>query len=219
MNQETLQQQRRQAKANLELVGMAYKRKRATLAEYEKAKEVYEALKAAQPVQERMSAKAVQEAKREEYRPEEKQRTPVLENLVKEVQQELFQIDAAKRRLSNQLDAVPAGKKCKDLVDQILKLRDDWTAKGDELRYVIEHGKRPEVETESEFDQGEFIRTLPREKLELDRLIRNEKSNLSKHRKKLRDASTDAKKAHYAIQVAQCEIRISAMQTTFNALS
>ncbi len=210
MNQETLQQQRRQAKAHLELVGMAYKRQRATLAEYEKAKEVYEALKAAQPVQ---------EARREEYQPEKKPLSPVIENLVKEVQRELFEIDASKRRLSNQLASMPVGQKCKELVDQILKLREDWRAKGDELRYVIEHGQRPEAERESEFDESEYIRTLPREKLELDRLIRNEKSNLSKHRKKLRDASTDAKKAHYAMQVAQCEIRISAMQTTFNALS
>ena len=218
-----LKAQRIRAKANLELLEMNLRTGKSTPDQVQEARDVLEALREHRPGAEQQAAPVPTTSSRGPerlYLPQaERQLSPHVAALAEQVKREMEGIDRQKAVLSNRLKHVPDGVPCRDLTGQILALREEWQAKGDELRYVLEHGNLPDSqEPNPEIDRAVFVESLPTDKLDLDRKIRNEKANLSKYRTRLERSETEAKKAHYRTLVAQAEGRISLMQTHFNAL-
>jgi hypothetical protein len=129
--------------------------------------------------------------------------TPEIQNLVDSIKAEMNAIDDEKNELANRMVDIPDNINCADIVEKIKALRKKWTNKNDEFWYVKTHGEMPEVQSvERKID-------LPVDKYELNKILHNTRSNLSKYRAKLRDSKTEVKKQHYQKQIRMAENLIS----------
>ncbi|MGR3809583.1 hypothetical protein [Jiulongibacter sp. NS-SX5] len=138
--------------------------------------------------------------------------------LIETLDAELAEIDAEKASLSNSLQGIPQTKNAKDVVDHILAKREEWKQKKDELLYVKKHGHLPDALTGSatngEFVQDEFMKSLPDDKYELDRMMRNLKSNLSPSKWPARaaKAKTEAKRVELLQNIAHGKLKLDAIE-------
>lgn len=129
--------------------------------------------------------------------------TPEVQQLVDAIKAEMDAIDDEKNDLANKMVDIPDDVKCADIVAKIKALRKKWTNKSDVFWYVKTHGEMPEVQS------VERTIDLPEDKFELNKMLHNTRSNLSKYRAKLRDSKTDVKKHHYQKQIRMAENLIS----------
>lgn len=129
--------------------------------------------------------------------------TPEVQQLLDAIKAEMDAIDDEKNELANKMVDIPDNVNCADIVAKIKALRKKWTNKSDVFWYVKTHGEMPEVQS------VERTIDLPEDKLELNKMLHNTRSNLSKYRAKLRDAKTDVKKHHYQKQIRMAENLIS----------
>lgn len=129
--------------------------------------------------------------------------TPEVQQLVDAIKAEMDAIDDEKNDLANKMVDIKDDVNCADIVAKIKALRKKWTNKSDVFWYVKTHGEMPEVQS------VERAIDLPEDKLELNKMLHNTRSNLSKYRAKLRDSKTDVKKHHYQKQIKMAENLIS----------
>lgn len=124
---------------------------------------------------------------------------PDVQILVDGIKAEMDAIDDEKNELANKMVDIPDDVNCADIVAKIKALRKKWTSKNDLFWYVKTHGEMPEVQS------VERTINLPDDKLELNKMLLNTRSNLSKYRSRLRDAKTDVNKQHYQKQIRMAE--------------
>jgi len=123
--------------------------------------------------------------------------------LVNAIKAEMDAIDDEKSRLANKMADIADNINCADIVAQIKALRGKWVQKNDLFWYVKTHGEMPEVQS------IERPINLPNDKFELNKMLLNTRSNLSKYRSRLRDAKTEVNKQHYQKQIRISENLIS----------
>jgi len=137
------------------------------------------------------------------------------ERLLMGLKKEQAEVDTQKALLSNSLQDYPTTTNVKDITDRILGLRELWSSFSDKIIHVMEHGILP---NEAPILDPEFERALPSDKFELDKAIRNLRSNISKWRKAFNAAKTEAKKQGYTTRLAHGEMKMDAMETKFKSL-
>lgn len=149
--------------------------------------------------------------------------SPETQGLIETLDTELAEIDAEKASLSNSLQGIPQTQNAKDVVDKILAKREEWKQKKDELLYVKKHGHMPSEVLDSArtdiFVQDEFMKSLPDDKYELDRMMRNLKSNLSPSKWPARaaKAKTEAKRAELLQNIAHGKLKLDAIEQKLRA--
>lgn len=129
--------------------------------------------------------------------------SPDVQQLLDVIKAEMDAIDDEKNELANKMADIPDNVNCADIVAKIKALRKKWANKSDVFWYVKTHGEMPEVQS------IEKAINLPEDKLELNKMLYNTRSNLSKYRAKLRDSKTEIKKQHYQKQIRMAENLIS----------
>lgn len=146
--------------------------------------------------------------------------TPEMQTILEKLNRELLEIDHEKAALSNSLQNIPPHINAKDVVDQILYKREEWIQKRNEIWHVKDNGCLPSEDNEpdAEFQQDEFMKSLPDDKFELDRQIRNLRSNLSKWPKRAERVKTEAKKAELIQRIAHGQLQLEAMVQKFNGI-
>lgn len=123
--------------------------------------------------------------------------------LVDAIKGEMNAIDDEKNELANRMVEIADNINCADIVANIKALRRKWVSKNDIFWYVKTHGEMPEVQS------IENSINLPEDKFELNKMLLNARSNLSKYRSRLRGSKTDINKQHYQKQIRMAENLIS----------
>lgn len=136
------------------------------------------------------------------------------------LKEDLSAIDLRKALLCNSLAAIPANVPARELVDQIMGLRQQWTEKKDQIDYVQAHGSLPArsapVATATDEVAG-WQQKLPSDRLAINQVLLNERSNLSKYKGRRAKAETLAKRQHYEVQIAKAERKIAILDSLLNA--
>lgn len=149
------------------------------------------------------------------YEPEQVLAPEVVE-IIAELQEQKQAIDLRKNKLANSLFDIPDEVNCRAVVHEIKKLREEWRIIGDQVYFVKKNGHRPSQQIDG-LNEGEFLNSLPKDLLDLDRKIKNRKADLSKYRSRLQKAKTEPEKYKQERNIAQAEIELSLMQTQFNS--
>ncbi|MGL4630297.1 MAG: hypothetical protein ACRCVT_03750, partial [Leadbetterella sp.] len=131
-----------------------------------------------------------------------------------QIRVELNEIDLQKNRKINELAKLPRNVNQKDVVNQIKELRQAYINKSDEIYYFKRHGERVSVAEVVDpelynFDDSEYVKSLPKDKLELHRLKKNLETYKSKYQARLRDAKTEVKKAQQNRNISEVVIKIN----------
>lgn len=126
------------------------------------------------------------------------------------------ELEAKKAMLCNSLGNYPDHVNCKDVVDEILSLREQWKAEGDKERHVLEFGKLPE-DTKINLPEG-WADKLPRDKYKLDRDLKNLKINLKKWNDKLAVCKDLGSIQDLKVKIIQGEIKLDVMDKLFKSL-
>lgn len=135
------------------------------------------------------------------------------------LKEELSAIDLQKAELSNNLASIPANVPARAVVDQIMELRRQWTEKKDQIDYVHAHGSLPVAAPVATAIDGvqSWQQRLPSDRLAINQMLLNERSNLSKYRGRRAKAETLAKRQHYEVQIAKAEQKIAILDSLLNA--
>jgi hypothetical protein len=127
------------------------------------------------------------------------------------------EIDRQKRQLSNRLKLVPKEQNAKPICDEILKLRNEWMCKGDDIRFFRQNGFLPDADGEG-FDVTAFSKDLPKSKYELDQKIRYRRADLSRYKKRLQESKTEVQKVRQEKNIALAEAELRVMEMSFNLI-
>lgn len=136
---------------------------------------------------------------------------------LEEIRKELHEIDMLKNAKCNELASKPRDTNQKALVDEIKALRVQYINKSDEIYYFKRHGERvappaPDGGADLDnvsFDDSEYVKSLPRDKVELWRLRKNMEANLSKYKGRLEKSKTDVKKAAQRKNISIANIKLN----------
>ena len=201
-------------KARLKQLELAFERTLCTAQELAEAKQQYEAL-----VQHKPDGRATDNARpmRDErpWVPEGQTLPPATVALLEGLRARFSATDLQKAELSNSLASVPVTEPCLALVQAILALRGELMETKDQIDYVTLHGAMPSQEpgpTDDALDAA-WRKALPADKVQINQMLLNERSNLSKNRKKQGEAKTATRQQHYAIVVAKAERRLAALDS------
>lgn len=141
--------------------------------------------------------------------------------LLERLNVDLVEIDRKKAGLSNSLQSIARNVNAKGIVDEIIELREEWTKKKDEILHVKKYGNLPDKVLSSVTDgelSDEYMSSLPNDKYELDKLIRNLRSNLSKWPKKIDRVKSPGAKAELLQKIALGNLMMDAMVQKMNLL-
>jgi hypothetical protein len=122
---------------------------------------------------------------------------------------------------SNQLAHIPDDMNAKSLVDEIQTFKAQRTELGTKIAYLKANGQLPVVDEPAQAEQqSEFLDSLPTEKYELAKLLKDSiLPNLSKARGKLRLAKDEVKKVHYSQKIAKLETEAALIRSRMSSLS
>jgi hypothetical protein len=138
-----------------------------------------------------------------------------------EIRKELHEIDMLKNAKCNELASKPRDTNQKALVDEIKALRVEYINKSDEIYYFKRHGERVSATLDMtnnghqdsvdsiSFDDSEYVKSLPRDKVELWRLRKNLEANLSKYKGRLLQSKTEVKKAAQRKNMSIANIKLN----------
>lgn len=143
-----------------------------------------------------------------------------------EIRKELHEIDMLKNAMCNELASKPRDTNQKALVDDIKALRVEYINKSDEIYYFKRHGERVSTAAAAatldktnnghqdsvdsiSFDDSEYVKSLPRDKVELWRLRKNLEANLSKYKGRLEKSKTEVKKAAQRKNISIANIKLN----------
>ena len=144
---------------------------------------------------------------------------PEVALIVDELRQQQSDLDYEKRSLSMQLQAVPKTVPCPEITKQILELREQWMALGDEIRFVIANGQRPSEERPKEFDGEAYLSQLPNDRYQLSKLIENMNINVNyRWPQRMAQSKTEAKKAEYRLKIAKGERELDILRQYFKSI-
>ncbi|TDB60086.1 hypothetical protein [Arundinibacter roseus] len=141
--------------------------------------------------------------------------------LIQELETQRSTLDVEKRNVSMKLQQVPASVPCPELTERIMNLRRQWEELGDRIWYVKRNGQLPEnaPPQDTALFPTKFTAELPRDKFELDRMIKNLAINVQhKWPAKVSAAKTSAKKAEYERKIAVGLAKLEVMQAFFVTL-
>lgn len=209
---------RKQAKARLELLEAGLRTQQSTPQEVAEARAVYEALRSgivSSKVIAPPSAPTSSVPTRKFAEEAPKQLSEQVSQLVKQLRAEQQLLDERKAELSNSLQDFPKETNLKHITDEILHIREEWIEKGDEIRYVMQHGCLPQDEP---MVADTFVKGLPTNKFELDREIKNLKINLKKYQDRKATCKTVVKIKDYDRKIAIGQIKLAMMESLFNSL-
>lgn len=147
-------------------------------------------------------------------KPAETDLPPAVQQIIAQLKAERDSIDKQKNALANKMTLIPDQVNCKDLVQQIKKLRVAWMAKGDEILYVLRHHELPNATPAN----NEINIELPEDKMQLNRMLLNARTNLSKYRKRLALAKEDAQKQLQQKNIKKAEVLLRNIEFKLNAL-
>ena len=227
MEDEVMKADRLRAKANWELLKLQHRAGKVPLAEVERAEQVWRKIGAEQRREERLPVVpkkvAVAEKPMVAWVPPQEGEPVSTEaaGLIAELERERAVVDVAKREVSMRLQQVPLSVACPELTAQILDLRKQWEEIGDRIVYVKRFGQLPDApSTEGEtFFPVAFTEQLPKDKFQLDRMMKNMAINTrNKWPKLLAKAKTAAKKAEYERKIAVGEAQLEVMKELFATL-
>lgn len=139
----------------------------------------------------------------------------VLEALER-VKSEQNAIHLQKAKLCNALVAIPDDINCKDMVAEILQLREAWKKKGDEVYAIMSTGMLPQAE--QIFDKDGYRQTLPQDSEKLRLRIQNIQSNVRKAQKRLAVSKTSVNKRQNELKIARWTAEIEQMRMQLAAL-
>lgn len=132
------------------------------------------------------------------------------------VKSEQNSIHLQKAKLCNSLVAIPDDINCKDMVTEILQLREAWKKKGDEVYAIMSTGLLPEAE--QMFDKDGYRKTLPQDTEKLRLRIQNTQSNIRKAQKRLEGSKTSLNKRQNELKIARWAAEIEQMRMQLAAL-
>lgn len=206
---------RKQAKFRLEILENQLRTGASTKEEVDKARAAYQALCEGREVIEVTVAPttSMQQAKKFDAAP--KQYSEETKALLNEITGELHKLDAEKADLSNSLQTFASDQNAAHITSKILVLREKRFNLTDELRYVQTHGTRP---SSAPMVPSNYEESLPRDKYELDRQMKNLKINVGKYQKRMKECSTTVKKQDYERKISIASIQLSRMETLFKTL-
>lgn len=147
---------------------------------------------------------------------------------IEAIRAELHEIDMRKNKKINELAKMPRDSNQLGLVTEIKALREDYINKSDEVYYFKRHGERFSAPLEltnetnnSElvsFDDSEFVKSLPRDKFDLNRLKKNQETYLVKYNSRLKAAKTEVKKAAQRRNISIATIKINTIDQLMSTL-
>lgn len=134
---------------------------------------------------------------------------------IEELQAEMNTLDQEKASLCNELQAIPKTQLAANEVNAIFALRQTRIALGDKIRAIQATGVEEVVQVQlpEKYDQA-----IPDDKYELDKLIRNMRSNLSKWKKNGQSVKNLERKKEYEIKYAAGSQKLEAMIQKLNNL-
>lgn len=132
------------------------------------------------------------------------------------VKSEQNAIHLQKAKLCNALVAIPDDINCKDMVAEILQLREAWKKKGDEVYAIMSTGMLPQAE--HTFDKDGYRQTLPQDSEKLRLRIQNTQSNIRKAEKRLAVSKTSVNKRQNELKIARWSAEIEQMRMQLAAL-
>lgn len=143
---------------------------------------------------------------------------------------ELHDIDMLKNKKINELAKMPRDTNQLALVTEIKALREEYVNKSDEVYYFKRHGERVSTAFDSaqapgelnselvSFDDSEFVKSLPRDKLALHKMKKSLESSLSKFKARLAAAKTEVKKASQNKNISIATIKINTIDQLMSTL-
>ncbi len=152
--------------------------------------------------------------------PDGEELNPATAALIETLRAEFSAIDLQKAERCNALQDIPEDRPATAELAAIMSLRGALMEKKDQIDYVLLHGVLPSsapVEEQAEGNLAAWREKLPSDKVAINRMLLNERTNLSKYRDRAKKAETPAKKQHYAVQVAKAERRMAALQEVLNS--
>lgn len=216
MNSSQLQEQKIKAKALLRRAQQEFSKGLISADELEKIKKHGIALADYKP--------ELAAAHQDEYQPEpQPSKTFDPNTLPKEVMEALERVKSEqnaihlqKAKLCNALVAIPDDINCKDMVAEILQLREAWKKKGDEVYAIMSTGILPLAE--QTFDKDGYRQTLPQDTEKLRLRIQNTQSNIRKAQKRLAASKTSVNKRQNELKIARWNAEIEQMRMQLAAL-
>lgn len=146
------------------------------------------------------------------------------------IQAELHDIDMRKNKKINELAKMPRDRNQLAMVTEIKGFREEYVNKSDEVYYFKRHGERVSTGFESaqvpgelnselvSFDDSEFVKSLPRDKLALHKMKKSLESSLSKFKARLAAAKTEVKKASQNKNISIATIKINTIDQLMSTL-
>ncbi|MCP9765141.1 hypothetical protein [Lacihabitans soyangensis] len=146
------------------------------------------------------------------------------------IQAELHEVDMRKNKKINELAKMPRDSNQLPLVTEIKALREEYVNKSDEVYYFKRHGERVSAAFDSaqgpgelnselvSFDDSEFVKSLPRDKLALHKMKKSLESSLSKFKARLAAAKTEVKKASQNKNISIATIKINTIDQLMSTL-
>jgi len=125
-------------------------------------------------------------------------------------------IHSQKAKLCNALVDIPDHINCKEMVTEILQLREAWKKKGDEVYAVMNTGLLPEAERA--FDSDGFRESLPQDAEKLRLRIQNVQSNVRKAEKRVAESKTMINKRKNELKIVKWNLEIEQMRMQLAAL-
>lgn len=121
-------------------------------------------------------------------------------------------IHAKKVTLSNSLHTYDDDTNCRDVVKAILALRDDWKARQDSIRVLLQTGVLPEEPAQP------TSRELPDDPEKIRYQIQCLQSNINKAEKRSRDAKNDSTRQRNTVMVARWQVEIEQLKTKLSGM-
>ena len=214
MNAEQLHQQRVMQAAAVRQAERDYRKKRITLDELNEVRGYQHNIKNFQLP--KLSAVEIQKKAEQPWKPDvplNQAQEDTLSRLISEQNE----IDRQKRQFSNRLKLVPQQQNAKTICDEILKLRNEWMCKGDDIRFFRQNGFLPDADGDG-LDITAFGKDLPKTKYELDQKIRYRRADLSRYKKRLQEAKSEVQKVRQEKNISLAEAELRVMEMSFNLI-
>ncbi|HEV7383120.1 MAG TPA: hypothetical protein VGN64_25155 [Dyadobacter sp.] len=125
-------------------------------------------------------------------------------------------IHLQKAKLCNTPVGIPDDINCKEMVAEILQLREAWKKKGDEVYAIMSTGVLPQ--SENHFDKDGYRQSLPQDSEKLRLRIQNLQSNIRKAQKRVDGSKTPLNRRQNELKIIKWSLEIEQMRMQLAAL-